>query len=82
MPDHPDAKGSPPPPPPPPPPPRVVAKTLAAAAAKPQQPEKAVRAAPAPALSKPILYPFWFGGSASSMAACVTHPLDLGTLHS
>ncbi|EQB50265.1 hypothetical protein CGLO_10310 [Colletotrichum gloeosporioides Cg-14] len=24
-------------------------------------------------------YPFWFGGSASSMAACVTHPLDLGT---
>lgn len=23
-------------------------------------------------------YPFWFGGSASSMAACVTHPLDLG----
>ena len=27
---------------------------------------------------KPIHYPFWFGGSASSMAACVTHPLDLG----
>lgn len=26
-----------------------------------------------------IHYPFWFGGSASSMAACVTHPLDLGT---
>lgn len=26
-----------------------------------------------------IKYPFWFGGSASSMAACVTHPLDLGT---
>ncbi|KAK4667452.1 Mitochondrial dicarboxylate transporter [Podospora pseudopauciseta] len=26
---------------------------------------------------KPIHYPFWFGGSASSMAACVTHPLDL-----
>jgi len=25
-----------------------------------------------------IHYPFWFGGSASSMAACVTHPLDLG----
>lgn len=25
----------------------------------------------------PIKYPFWFGGSASSMAACVTHPLDL-----
>lgn len=27
----------------------------------------------------PVHYPFWFGGSASSMAACVTHPLDLGT---
>jgi hypothetical protein len=26
---------------------------------------------------KAIKYPFWFGGSASSMAACVTHPLDL-----
>lgn len=24
-----------------------------------------------------IRYPFWFGGSASSMAACITHPLDL-----
>jgi len=29
-------------------------------------------------MQKPIHYPFWFGGSASSMAACVTHPLDLG----
>ncbi|RDA88481.1 hypothetical protein CP532_6662 [Ophiocordyceps camponoti-leonardi (nom. inval.)] len=28
--------------------------------------------------SSNIRYPFWFGGSASSMAACVTHPLDLG----
>ncbi|KAK5661472.1 hypothetical protein OQA88_11374 [Cercophora sp. LCS_1] len=27
--------------------------------------------------SPQIHYPFWFGGSASSMAACVTHPLDL-----
>lgn len=26
---------------------------------------------------KQVAYPFWFGGSASSMAACVTHPLDL-----
>ena len=26
-----------------------------------------------------IRYPFWFGGSAASMAAVVTHPLDLGT---
>ena len=25
-----------------------------------------------------IRYPFWFGGSASCMAATVTHPLDLG----
>ncbi|KAF2250820.1 mitochondrial carrier [Trematosphaeria pertusa] len=24
-----------------------------------------------------IRYPFWFGGSATSMAACVTHPFDL-----
>lgn len=25
-----------------------------------------------------IRYPFWFGGSASCIAAMVTHPLDLG----
>ncbi|MBV36594.1 MAG: hypothetical protein CMP47_14250 [Rickettsiales bacterium] len=25
-----------------------------------------------------IQYPFWFGGSAASVAACVTHPLDVG----
>ncbi|TGO84594.1 hypothetical protein BPOR_0487g00060 [Botrytis porri] len=24
-----------------------------------------------------VKYPFWFGGSASCFAACVTHPLDL-----
>lgn len=30
-----------------------------------------------PVLPKQVSYPFWFGGSASSMAACVTHPLDL-----
>ena len=29
--------------------------------------------------SAAIRYPFWFGGSAASMAAVVTHPLDLGT---
>jgi len=29
-------------------------------------------------MGPPVRYPFWFGGSASSMAACVTHPLDLG----
>lgn len=28
--------------------------------------------------SRKTHYPFWFGGSAASMAACVTHPLDLG----
>jgi hypothetical protein len=33
------------------------------------------------ALAKtPIHYPFWFGGSASCLAACVTHPLDLRKL--
>jgi dicarboxylate transporter 10 len=34
-----------------------------------------------PAQAKPkkvVHYPFWFGGSASCFAACVTHPLDLG----
>ena len=35
-------------------------------------------ATPSPARVRPVHYPFWFGGSASSMAACVTHPLDLG----
>lgn len=29
-------------------------------------------------LPPPVYYPFWLGGSASAMAACVTHPLDLG----
>ena len=29
-----------------------------------------------------LRYPFWFGGSAASMAAVVTHPLDLGISHS
>ena len=28
----------------------------------------------------PVHYPFWFGGSASCFAACVTHPLDLSEL--
>jgi solute carrier family 25 (mitochondrial dicarboxylate transporter), member 10 len=41
------------------------------AAAKPKRQKKP--------LPKQIHYPFWFGGSASSFAACVTHPLDLGT---
>jgi solute carrier family 25 (mitochondrial dicarboxylate transporter), member 10 len=36
------------------------------------------RAAGSPTTQRPLHYPFWFGGSASSMAACVTHPLDLG----
>lgn len=49
--------------------------TIAAAAAKPQLEEKKKKAA----AHDRIIYPFWFGGSASSMAACVTHPLDLGT---
>ncbi|EWG53944.1 hypothetical protein FVEG_17205 [Fusarium verticillioides 7600] len=29
------------------------------------------------AIESKIKYPFWFGGSASALAACVTHPLDL-----
>ncbi|KAL2759419.1 hypothetical protein ACRALDRAFT_2038288 [Sodiomyces alcalophilus JCM 7366] len=35
------------------------------------------KATAVPAKSHVIHYPFWFGGTASSMAACVTHPLDL-----
>lgn len=34
-------------------------------------------------LKKPkgqVHYPFWFGGSAASMAAVCTHPLDLSML--
>jgi solute carrier family 25 (mitochondrial dicarboxylate transporter), member 10 len=42
-------------------------KQSARDAAKPSRPEA----------NAVIRYPFWFGGSASSMAACVTHPLDL-----
>ena len=26
----------------------------------------------------PVRHPFWFGGSASCLAAAFTHPLDLG----
>lgn len=29
-------------------------------------------------VQRKVHYPFWFGGSAASMAAVVTHPLDLG----
>jgi hypothetical protein len=29
-------------------------------------------------VSKPVHYPFWFGGSASCFATLFTHPLDLG----
>lgn len=42
-----------------------------------------VKSTNAPALKKKknvITYPFWFGGSSSSLAACVTHPLDLSKL--
>ncbi|KAJ9141841.1 hypothetical protein NKR23_g7622 [Pleurostoma richardsiae] len=43
------------------------------------QSDKAAPARPAEkkAQGTTIRYPFWFGGSASSFAACVTHPLDL-----
>ncbi|KAI1858560.1 hypothetical protein JX265_010653 [Neoarthrinium moseri] len=49
--------------------PTTTMTTDAAPAAKPKRQKKP--------LPKQIHYPFWFGGSASSMAACVTHPLDL-----
>ena len=54
------------------------ASSPATAAARAQQADN--RAVASPVAQRPIHYPFWFGGSASSMAACVTHPLDLGTL--
>ena len=40
-------------------------------------PAPARKQSPSSAPAPKIHYPFWFGGSASSMAACVTHPLDL-----
>ena len=34
---------------------------------------------PPPLKSQDVLqYPLWFGGSASCMAVCISHPLDLG----
>ncbi|KAI5863471.1 mitochondrial dicarboxylate carrier [Durotheca rogersii] len=50
----------------------AAATAAAAASAKPKILEKK-KALP----QKQISYPFWFGGTASSLAACVTHPLDL-----
>lgn len=49
------------------------------------RPSAQVRAPPTrdvkPEKGRPnVHYPFWFGGSASCFAACVTHPLDLGEL--
>lgn len=46
------------------------AAALAKAAREEQKKQKMAKTA--------MRYPFWFGGSASSFAACVTHPLDLG----
>ncbi|KAI2471760.1 mitochondrial dicarboxylate carrier [Annulohypoxylon bovei var. microspora] len=51
----------------------AAASSAAAAAAKPKNLEKKKAAL----AHERISYPFWFGGSASSFAACVTHPLDL-----
>ncbi|XXG97182.1 hypothetical protein Hte_003477 [Hypoxylon texense] len=51
-----------------------VAATAAAAAAA-AKPKKLLEKKKN--LPERISYPFWFGGSASSLAACVTHPLDL-----
>ncbi|KAI0181489.1 mitochondrial dicarboxylate carrier [Hypoxylon sp. FL1284] len=47
--------------------------SVAATAAKPKKLLEKKKSLPRERIS----YPFWFGGSASSMAACVTHPLDL-----
>lgn len=55
--------------------PASAAAAVAAANAKPKNLEKKKAAL----AHQRISYPFWFGGSASSFAACVTHPLDLGT---
>ncbi|KAI1102290.1 mitochondrial dicarboxylate carrier [Jackrogersella minutella] len=51
----------------------VGATPASAATAKPKNLEKKKAAL----AHERIQYPFWFGGSASSFAACVTHPLDL-----
>jgi hypothetical protein len=59
------------------------ATATASAAAAASQSTKAERRAEKKEQRKKssrIRYPFWFGGSASSMAACVTHPLDLGKI--
>jgi dicarboxylate transporter 10 len=49
--------------------------TIASPAAK----NAALSPKPQKSKSPAVHYPFWFGGSAASMAAVVTHPLDLGT---
>ncbi|OTB03381.1 hypothetical protein M426DRAFT_321752 [Hypoxylon sp. CI-4A] len=51
----------------------VAAAAAAASSAKPKILEKKKKVL----AHERISYPFWFGGSASSFAACVTHPLDL-----
>jgi dicarboxylate transporter 10 len=50
---------------------RATGPAAAATTAPPASSKKKTAAPPA------VKYPFWFGGSSSSMAACVTHPLDL-----
>lgn len=49
---------------------------MSAEYSQPAQPVKAKAQEPKQKKAS-LRYPFWFGGSASSMAACVTHPLDL-----
>ena len=51
--------------------------TTPPSAQKPQQPSTTAPVRDAPKPPSTIRYPFWFGGSAASMAAVVTHPLDL-----
>ncbi|KAI8258547.1 hypothetical protein K4K58_003253 [Colletotrichum sp. SAR11_239] len=43
-----------------------------------EKPQQKQTTTPKKKADSSMRYPFWFGGSASSMAACVTHPLDLG----
>ncbi|CAI0653926.1 unnamed protein product, partial [Colletotrichum noveboracense] len=42
-----------------------------------EKPQQKQTTTPKKKADSSMRYPFWFGGSASSMAACVTHPLDL-----
>ncbi|KAI8309414.1 hypothetical protein K4K61_001686 [Colletotrichum sp. SAR11_59] len=46
-----------------------------------EKPQQKQTTTPKKKADSSMRYPFWFGGSASSMAACVTHPLDLAGVY-